>query len=60
MRENGSMSTHRPDTFPPSHLEALVAKGDVSPGDGSRFLPEPVKLAEGDKTATDHVAENRR
>jgi hypothetical protein len=44
----------------PAHIKALVAKGDVRPGDGSRFLPVPVKLTRGDKTAADHVVEGRR
>jgi hypothetical protein len=54
------MSTPLPDAPLPEHLEALLAEGSVYPGDGSRFLPEPVKLAEGDRTATDYVAESRR
>jgi hypothetical protein len=54
------MSTEPPDTSPQKHLEALVANGDVRPGDGTRFLPEPVRPAEGDKTAGDYVAEGRR
>jgi hypothetical protein len=54
------MSTEPPDTSPPRHLEAQVANGDVRPGDGTRFLAEPVRPAQGDKTAADYVAEGRR
>jgi hypothetical protein len=54
------MSDEPIDTPPPKHLEALVANGDVRPGDGTHFLPEPVKAAEGDRTAADYVAEGRR
>jgi hypothetical protein len=43
-----------------AHLKALVAKGDVRPGDGSRFLPVPVKLTKGDKATADYVVEGRR
>jgi hypothetical protein len=44
----------------PAHLKALVARGDVRPGDGSRFLPVPVKLTPGAKTAADVVVDSRR
>jgi hypothetical protein len=54
------MPTDPPDTSLPEHLATLVANGDVRPGDGSRFLPEPVRPVEGNKTAADHVAEGRR
>jgi hypothetical protein len=54
------MSNEAPDPSPAKHLEALVAKGDVRPGDGTRFLPEPVKPAPGDKAAADYVAESPR
>lgn len=33
------MSAHSPDSSLPKHLAALVANGEVRPGDGSRFLP---------------------
>jgi hypothetical protein len=59
-RKNGSMTAESPDTSLSRHLAELVANGDVRPGDGTRFLPEPVKPAEGDKTAADYVAEGRR
>jgi hypothetical protein len=48
------------DTPTPKQLEALVANGDVRAGDGTRFLAEPVRPAEGDRTAADYVAEGRR
>jgi hypothetical protein len=54
------MSTRRRDTSMPAHIKALMAKGDIRPGDGSRFPPAPVNLTPGDKTAADHVVEGRR
>jgi hypothetical protein len=54
------MSAHSPDSSLPKHLAALVANGEVRPGDGSRFLPEPVKAGEHAKAAADYVAESRR
>jgi hypothetical protein len=54
------MSVRGPDSSLPKHLAALVATGEVRPGDGSRFLPEPVKARKRGKTAADYVAEGRR
>ena len=54
------MTAESPDTSLSRHLAELVAIGDVRPGDGTRFLPEPVKPAEGDEKAADYVAEGRR
>jgi hypothetical protein len=54
------MSTDPLDTSLPDHLEVLVASGEVRAGDDSRFLPEPVRLAEGEETAADYVSEGRR
>jgi hypothetical protein len=56
----GPMSDEPLDTPRPKHLEALVANGDVRPGDGTRVLPEPVRPDEGDGTAADYLAEGRR
>jgi hypothetical protein len=42
------------------HLAALVASGAVRAGDGSRFLPQPLKLKRQAKTAADLVADARR
>jgi hypothetical protein len=55
-----AMSKDQPDTPQIPHLEALIAAGDVRPGDGSRHLPEPVKLSGDGRTAADQVAEDRR
>jgi hypothetical protein len=38
----------------------LVAKGEVRPVDGSRFLPKPVNAERHAKTAADYLAEGRR
>lgn len=54
------MSTHSPDSSLPKDLAALVANGEVRPGDGSRFLPKPVKAEKRAKTAADYIAESRR
>jgi hypothetical protein len=54
------MSTHNPDISLSKHLAALVANGEVRPGDGSRFLPKPVKAEKSAKTAADYVVESRR
>lgn len=54
------MSSEHPNTSLPEHLAVLVANDDVRPGDGTRPLPDPVRLAPGDKTAADYVAESRR
>lgn len=56
----GTMPAHRDDVPLPERLDALVAKGDIRPGDGSRFLPKPVKPPEGAKRAADYVAEGHR
>jgi prevent-host-death family protein len=44
----------------PPHLAAMVAEGAVRPGDGNRYLPEPIELRGEGKTAADYVSEGRR
>lgn len=56
----GPMSTRSPDNPLPKHLAALVANGQVRPGDGSRFLPKPVKAERRGKTAAEYVTGGRR
>jgi prevent-host-death family protein len=41
-------------------LAALIADGTVRPGNGSRFLPKPVKLRGPGPTAAEYVSEGRR
>jgi hypothetical protein len=43
------------------HLAKMIAKGEVRPGKGPRFLPQPIKTQpRGKKTAADWVVEGRR
>ena len=42
------------------HLAKMIAKGQVRPGKGPRFLPQPIKTQPSGKTAADWVAEGRR
>ena len=44
----------------PPGLAALIANGTVRPGNGSRFLPKPVKLRGPGPTAAEYVSEGRR
>lgn len=44
----------------PPGLAALIADGTVRPGNGSRFLPKPVKLRGPGPTAAEYVSEGRR
>ncbi len=44
----------------PSGLSALIASGAVRPGNGSRYVPKPVKLRGSGKTAAEYVSEGRR
>jgi len=60
VRKNGAMSTGRRNTSLSKHLMALVMKGDVRRGDGSRVLRAPLEMAKGEKTAVDYVIEGRR
>ncbi len=54
------MSTHNSDSLRSKHLATLVANGEVRPGNGSRFLPKPLKATKRDKAAAEYVAESRR
>jgi hypothetical protein len=42
------------------HVAKMIAKGEVRPGKGPRFLPRPIKAKPSDKTAADWVADGRR
>jgi hypothetical protein len=54
------MSAENPESSGLKHLAALVANGEVRAGDGSRYLPQPLKPKKRIKTAADLVAEARR
>jgi hypothetical protein len=54
------MSRDKPDYRLPKHIANLVADGAVRPGDGSRFLPRPVKAEGRGKAAATYVSEGRR
>lgn len=54
------MATQGQDHSISKHLATLVAKGEVRPAEGPRFLPLPIKVEPSDKTAADWVAEGRR
>jgi len=41
-------------------LARLIANGTVRPGNGSRYMPKPVKLRGPGPTAADYVSEGRR
>ena len=41
-------------------MAALIANGTVRPGNGSRHLPEPIKLRGPGPTAAQYVSEGRR
>lgn len=41
-------------------LARLIANGTVRPGNGSRYVPKPVKLRGSGPTAADYVSEGRR
>lgn len=41
-------------------LARLIANGTVRPGNGSRYIPKPVKLRGPGPTAADYVSEGRR
>jgi hypothetical protein len=56
----GKMSAENPKGSGSKHLTALVANGEVRAGDGSRFLPRPLKLKRQAKTAAGFVADARR
>lgn len=54
------MTTQGQDRSTSEHLAKMVAKGEVRPGKGPRFLPLPIKVPPSDNTAADWVAEGRR
>lgn len=54
------MATQGQDHSTSGHLAKMIAKGEVRPGIGNRFLPRPVKTRPSDRTAADWVAEGRR
>lgn len=41
-------------------LARLIANGTVRPGNGSRYVPKPIKLRGPGPTAADYVSEGRR
>ena len=47
-------------TGTPPHLAAMIARGEVRPGNGARHVPKPVKAAGSGKTAAEYVSEGRR
>lgn len=47
-------------TATPPHLAAMIAKGEVRPGNGTRYVPKPVKGRGGGKSAAEYVSEGRR
>jgi len=54
------MAAQGQDRSLPKHLAMLIAKGEVRPGKGPRFLPRPIRMRPSDKRAADWVAEGRR
>jgi hypothetical protein len=61
-RNNGEgMTAQDRDRSTSEHVAKMIAKGEVRPGKGPRFLPQPIKTQpRGKKTAADWVAEGRR
>jgi prevent-host-death family protein len=47
-------------TETPPHLAAMIARGEVRPGNGARHIPKPVKASGEGKTAAEYVSEGRR
>lgn len=47
-------------TETPPHLAAMIAEGTVRPGNGTRYVPKPVKPTGRGKTAAEYVSEGRR
>jgi hypothetical protein len=55
------MTAQERDPSTSEHLVKMIAKGEVHPGKGPRFLPRPIKSQpRNKKTAADWVAEGRR
>jgi len=42
------------------HLTAMIARGEVRPGNGTRYMPKPVKGRGSGKSASEYVSEGRR
>jgi hypothetical protein len=60
-RKNGAtMAAQDQDHSTSEHLAKMIAKGEVRPGKGPRFLLQPIKTQPSDKTAADWVADGRR
>jgi prevent-host-death family protein len=47
-------------TETPPHLAAMIARGEVRPGNGTRYVPKPVKGRGSGKSASEYVSEGRR
>lgn len=47
-------------TETPPHLTAMIARGEVRPGNGTRYMPKPVRPTDSGKTAAEYVSEGRR
>jgi antitoxin (DNA-binding transcriptional repressor) of toxin-antitoxin stability system len=47
-------------TGAPPHLAAMVARGEVRPGNGTRYVPKPVKGRGSGKSAAEYVSDGRR
>lgn len=47
-------------TTTPPHLAAMIARGQVRPGNGTRHVPKPVKGRGSGKSAAEYVSEGRR
>ncbi|MEX0973270.1 MAG: type II toxin-antitoxin system prevent-host-death family antitoxin [Solirubrobacterales bacterium] len=47
-------------TETPPHLAAMIARGEVRPGNGTRHVPKPVKGRGSGKAAAEYVSEGRR
>ncbi len=43
-----------------SPLAAMIARGEVRPGNGTRYVPKPVKGRGSGKSASEYVSEGRR
>jgi len=54
------MAAQGQDHSTSEHLTRMIAKGEVRPGQGPRFLPLPIKVKPSARTAADWVAEGRR
>jgi prevent-host-death family protein len=47
-------------TGTPPHLATMIARGEVRPGNGTRYIPKPVKGCGSGKSASEYVSEGRR